>query len=91
MLEEYGRRKAALEHLKHTLIDIVLGMTNIPTFVFVPGAWHGAATWEKVTPILDSHGYHSISVTLPSTAGDPTSTFSHDVQAVQTAILSATS
>lgn len=66
-------------------------MTNRPTFIFVPGAWHIAATWDKVTSLLNSQGYKSTSVTLPSTAGDPDATFFDDVQAVRTAIISSTS
>lgn len=65
-------------------------MSNKPTFVFVPGAWHTASIWEKVTSLLDIQGYRSSSVTLPSTDGDPDATFHDDVQAVRDAILSET-
>ncbi|ROW07985.1 hypothetical protein VMCG_03590 [Cytospora schulzeri] len=65
-------------------------MSDKPTFVFVPGAWHAANTWNKVTSLLSSQGYKSITVTLPSTTGDPNSTFYDDVQAVRTPILSVT-
>lgn len=66
-------------------------MFNKPTLVFVPGAWHAASTWDKVTSLLNSQDYRCISVTLPSTTGDPNSTFLDDIQAVHTAILSETS
>ncbi|ROW14738.1 hypothetical protein VPNG_03689 [Cytospora leucostoma] len=65
-------------------------MANKPTFIFVPGAWHTASTWEKVTSLLDLQGYKSTSVTLPSTTGDPNATFLDDLQAVREAILSET-
>jgi len=36
-----------------------------PAFVFVHGAWHGAWTWNKVTPLLAAAGYASIAIDLP--------------------------
>jgi pimeloyl-ACP methyl ester carboxylesterase len=33
-------------------------MSNVtPAFVFVHGAWHDAATWRLVTPLLEARGY----------------------------------
>lgn len=66
-------------------------MPNPQTFILVPGAWHAASTWDKVTSILTSQGHQSTSATIPSTTGDPNSTYHDDVQAVRTAILSAAS
>ncbi|KAG4433779.1 hypothetical protein IFR05_010746 [Cadophora sp. M221] len=61
-----------------------------PTFVFVPGAWHKASCWAKVTSLLSTHGYKSLTPTLPSTLGDASATFSDDLNAVRSAILSET-
>jgi pimeloyl-ACP methyl ester carboxylesterase len=36
-----------------------------PSFVFVHGAWHGAATWSKVLPALQAAGYGCHAVDLP--------------------------
>jgi pimeloyl-ACP methyl ester carboxylesterase len=36
-----------------------------PTFVFVHGAWHAAATWRLVTPLLEAHGYVVRTLDLP--------------------------
>lgn len=66
-------------------------MSNKPTFVLIPGAWHSACTWDKVTTLLDRQAYRSISVTLPSATGDPRSTFLDDVQAVRNVIIPETS
>lgn len=35
------------------------------TFVLVPGAWHGAWCWEKITPILEQNGHTVHAVNLP--------------------------
>jgi pimeloyl-ACP methyl ester carboxylesterase len=33
-------------------------MSNVnPAFVFIHGAWHDAATWRLVTPLLEARGY----------------------------------
>lgn len=36
-----------------------------PAFVFIHGAWHGAWTWNKITPLLAAAGYASIAIDLP--------------------------
>jgi uncharacterized RmlC-like cupin family protein/predicted alpha/beta-hydrolase family hydrolase len=36
-----------------------------PAFVLVHGAWHGAATWEAVTPLLEAQGYAARTLDLP--------------------------
>jgi pimeloyl-ACP methyl ester carboxylesterase len=66
-------------------------MSQKPTLVFVPGAWHSANVWNKVTSILEAQGYKCISVTLPTTISDPTKSFKDDFQAVRDAIVSETS
>jgi pimeloyl-ACP methyl ester carboxylesterase len=41
-------------------------MSNVnPTFVFVHGAWHDAATWRLVTPLLEARGYVVRALDLP--------------------------
>jgi pimeloyl-ACP methyl ester carboxylesterase len=36
-----------------------------PAFVFVHGAWHDAATWRLVTPLLEAHGHVVRALDLP--------------------------
>lgn len=66
-------------------------MSQKPTLVFVPGAWHSPSVWDKVTAILEPQGYKCITVTLPTTISDPTKSFKDDFQAVRDAITSETS
>ncbi|KAH7233558.1 Alpha/beta hydrolase fold-1 [Fusarium tricinctum] len=66
-------------------------MTGNPSLVFVPGAWHTAEYWGKVKSAMESHKYRCTSVTLPTTQSTSTSVnFSHDVKAVQDAIVAET-
>jgi pimeloyl-ACP methyl ester carboxylesterase len=66
-------------------------MSTKPTLVFVPGAWHRAETWAKLTSILDKqHQYKCISVSLPSTKSDPTATLKDDIDATRDAIQAET-
>ncbi|KAJ9660049.1 hypothetical protein H2198_002746 [Neophaeococcomyces mojaviensis] len=66
-------------------------MSQKPTIVLVPGAWHIAATWNKVTSLLEAQQYKCISVTLPSTTGSPDTTFLDDINAARDAIVGETS
>ena len=36
-----------------------------PAFVFIHGAWHGAATWDKVMPLLEAAGHPCVAIDLP--------------------------
>jgi pimeloyl-ACP methyl ester carboxylesterase len=64
--------------------------TNL-TIVLVPGAWHRAETWSKVTALLEKqHQYKCIAVSLPSTKSDPTATVKTDVDAVRSIIQTET-
>jgi len=36
-----------------------------PAFVFVHGAWHNAATWHKLIPLLEARGYVARALDLP--------------------------
>jgi len=65
-------------------------MSQKPSIVFVPGAWHRAETWDKVTALLSSQGYRCISVTLPSTLSSTTTTFLEDITAIRKAITAET-
>ncbi|KAF7869778.1 hypothetical protein EAF04_004562 [Stromatinia cepivora] len=65
-------------------------MSNKPTFVLIPGAWHRAEIWEKVISLLEEQQYKCIPVELPSTAGDPTTGFGDDIVAVRNIVLSET-
>jgi len=62
-------------------------MSDLPTLVFVPGAWHKASCYNKITKLLqEKHQLKCISITLPSTTGNPAATFKDDVDAAREAI-----
>ena len=61
-------------------------MAQKPTFVLVPGAWHAAETWTKVTAMLEAEQYRCVAVTLPSTLSNPGASFLDDIEAVRAAI-----
>ncbi|KUJ12964.1 alpha/beta-hydrolase [Mollisia scopiformis] len=65
-------------------------MSPKPTLIFVPGAWHPASIWDKVSSLLKAQGYNCIAITLPTTTSDPSKTFSDDFQAVRNAIKTET-
>ncbi|KAG6367924.1 hypothetical protein INS49_002124 [Diaporthe citri] len=62
-------------------------MTSKAVFILVPGAWHGASTWDKVARLLEEKGHRAIAVNLPSTSGDAAATFGDDVTHVRSLIL----
>lgn len=41
-----------------------------PAFVFVHGAWHGARSWDRVTPLLGAAGHHCVAVDLPGSGAN---------------------
>ncbi|OBT56729.1 hypothetical protein VE04_03902 [Pseudogymnoascus sp. 24MN13] len=66
-------------------------MSNLPTLVFVPGAWHKPTCYDKIIkPLEEQHKLKCIRVTLPSGSGDPEATFKNDIDAAQDAISSET-
>lgn len=66
-------------------------MSNLPTLVFVPGAWHKPTCYDKIIkPLEEQHKLKCIRVTLPSGSGDPEATFKDDIDAAQDAISSET-
>ena len=67
-------------------------MPDLPTLLFVPGAWHKPSCYDKITSILqDRHSLRCVSITLPSTKGDPDATFKDDVDTAHQAISTETS
>jgi len=65
-------------------------MAQKPSIIFVPGAWHTAEAWNKVTALLSSQDYKCVAVTLPSTLSSPTTTLLEDITAVRNAITAET-
>jgi pimeloyl-ACP methyl ester carboxylesterase len=39
--------------------------TEKPAIVSIHGAWHGAWAFERVNPIFEEHGYHTVTPNLP--------------------------
>ena len=67
-------------------------MPNLPTLLFVPGAWHKPSCYDKITTILQKkHNLRCVSITLPSTQGDPSATFKDDLDTARQAISTETS
>lgn len=67
-------------------------MSNPPTLVFIPGAWHNPICYEKITkPLQGDHKLKCVSITLPTTSGDPAATFKDDLDVARNAILHETS
>ncbi|KAL1882565.1 hypothetical protein Plec18167_002981 [Paecilomyces lecythidis] len=66
-------------------------MSDPPTLVFIPGAWHKPTCYDKVTKILkEQHKLKCVYVTLPSTTGNPAATFKDDLDAAREAISNET-
>lgn len=66
-------------------------MSNLPTLVFIPGSWHNPICYDEVIKLLQGqHRLKCVSVTLPSTAGNPAATFKDDLDAAREAISSET-
>lgn len=62
-------------------------MANLPTLVFVPGAWHRPTCYDKIIKLLrEEHGLKCTAITLPSTTGNPEATFKDDIDAARDAI-----
>ncbi|RMZ78096.1 hypothetical protein DV737_g4021, partial [Chaetothyriales sp. CBS 132003] len=62
-------------------------MSNLPTLVFVPGAWHKPACYNKIIKLLqEQHKLKCIAITLPSTTANPAATFKDDLDAARHAI-----
>jgi pimeloyl-ACP methyl ester carboxylesterase len=67
-------------------------MERKPTIVMVPGAWHKASIYSFVSSILNTHGYPTICLDLPSAGAIPPHTsFDHDVSTVRECLTSLVS
>lgn len=42
------------------------------TYILVHGGWHGAWSWNRVMPLLESKGYRAIAIDLPGHGNDKT-------------------
>lgn len=65
-------------------------MSSKPTIIFVPGAWHRAETWHKLTTLLEEHQYKCFSLSLPSTKSDPAASLKDDIDATREVIQAET-
>jgi pimeloyl-ACP methyl ester carboxylesterase len=65
-------------------------MPDLPTLVFIPGSWHKPTCYDKVTKLLQAQELQCVSITLPSTAGNPAATFKDDIDAAREAITGET-
>jgi pimeloyl-ACP methyl ester carboxylesterase len=66
-------------------------MSAPPTLVFIPGSWHKPTCYNEVTNLLQrQHKLKCISISLPSTAGNPAATFKDDLDAAREAISAET-
>lgn len=62
-------------------------MSTKPTIILVPGSWHKSSCYALLTKDLNSAGYTTKPVSLPSVgASTPLENFSPDVTAIRTAI-----
>lgn len=60
-----------------------------PTFIFVPGAWHSPDAFQKVITFLNTKGYRSRKVNLPSVGrSPPVSSIAPDVEDIRNMTLS---
>lgn len=66
-------------------------MADLPTLLFIPGAWHQPECFDKVINIIQGH--HDIrckAIRLPSTTGAPSATFKDDYDTAREAISNET-
>ncbi|KAM0746208.1 alpha/beta-hydrolase [Meredithblackwellia eburnea MCA 4105] len=67
-------------------------MSDLPTLVFVPGAWHLPTCYDKISkPLHEQYGFKCVYVTNPSTQGDASKTFKDDLDSAQDGIRAETS
>ncbi|KAJ6088331.1 alpha/beta-hydrolase [Penicillium sp. IBT 16267x] len=64
-------------------------MADLPTFVFVPGAWHKPTCYGEIIKLLQPK-FKCVSITLPSTSGKPDASFKDDLDTACEAISSET-
>ncbi|KAH7347529.1 Alpha/beta hydrolase family-domain-containing protein [Plectosphaerella cucumerina] len=62
-------------------------MRGTPTLLFIPGSWHKPACYDRlISRLRERDGIRCISITLPSTTGDPAATFKDDLDTARNAI-----
>ncbi|KAK8104873.1 alpha/beta-hydrolase [Apiospora kogelbergensis] len=62
-------------------------MSNSPTLVLIPGAWHKPACYDQIIDLLQgTHKLRCVAVTLPTTLGNRDATFKNDIDVVREAI-----
>jgi pimeloyl-ACP methyl ester carboxylesterase len=62
-------------------------MSDKVTLVFIPGSWHKPSCYDKIVAILHkTYNLRTVSITLPSTQGDPEATFKDDLDAARQAV-----
>ena len=60
-----------MEVITEVLLGLHIAKTMVtPTIVLVPGAWHTAEAFDRVTAKLGADGYTAVSITLPSVGGE---------------------
>ncbi len=58
-----------------------------PTIIFVPGGCHSPEAFSTVRASLESHGYRTMGVALPTVGAEPRlQTWDPDVEAIRSAI-----
>jgi hypothetical protein len=58
-----------------------------PTIIFVPGGCHSPEAFSTVRASLESHGYRTMGVALPTVGAEPPlQTWDPDVEAIRSAI-----
>ncbi|KAJ8118892.1 hypothetical protein OPT61_g220 [Boeremia exigua] len=61
-------------------------MSELPTLVFIPGAWHKPICYTPIIERLERQDLRCKTVELPSTTGDPAATFKDDLDAARATI-----
>ncbi|KAH6679960.1 Alpha/beta hydrolase family-domain-containing protein [Plectosphaerella plurivora] len=62
-------------------------MRQSPTLLFIPGSWHKPVCYDiLISRLREQGGLRCISITLPSTNGDPAATFKDDLDTARNAI-----
>ncbi|OJJ94732.1 hypothetical protein ASPACDRAFT_65005 [Aspergillus aculeatus ATCC 16872] len=64
-------------------------MVNLPTptLVLIPGSWHQPTCYDPIIQLLQGeYQLNCVSITLPSTTGNPNATFKDDLDAARAAI-----
>lgn len=58
-----------------------------PTFVCLHGAWHSPSCWDKIKPLLSTHGYDCVCPAFPSTGAKiPVRDFTEDVDTIRSTV-----